>query len=228
MDPANAHQVGLWQKVVEAQPESTDTRLREGITRVVGSLDHNSVVLATQATRADWLVQPAPKPNHQPDLSPVLYAGEDVLPTLRRALDVTLGETPEFNRLAFGVSLIRQVAEPQSALREISAYLPSIDFSSMEGPDFVHQLNRRRPSTAVPHVLINRLARWSISQVGAIQIRIWGQSPVHASDIGTARQLLLDVNTAPAATAIPTEKAPRLFEELLVLAAEIATEGDIP
>jgi hypothetical protein len=185
-------------------------------------------VLAVQASRVDWLAQPIVDSDQ--DLSPTLKAGEDVLTVLQKALGLTLELAPIVSRLAFGVSLIRQVPDPQLALQQLSKYLPDLNLNSMEGSDFIHQVNRRRLSSTVPNAQINRLARWSVARVGAIHVRMGapGQPQIRANDAGVARHLILDVNTTTSTSAVSPQRVPALLKELEELAGELARKGDVP
>ena len=228
VDRTKASQAALWEKVVGSPPESIDTRPREGVTRESGPLDGNLLVLAVQASRVDWLAQPIVDSDQ--DLSPTLKAGEDVLTVLQKALGLTLELAPIVSRLAFGVSLIRQVPDPQLALQQLSKYLPDLNLNSMEGSDFIHQVNRRRLSSTVPNAQINRLARWSVARVGAIHVRMGapGQPQIRANDAGVARHLILDVNTTTSTSAVSPQRVPALLKELEELAGELARKGDVP
>ena len=228
--PSRLRRLGYGRRSLETPPESIDIRPREDATWEYGSFDGNLLVLVTQSGRVDWLVQPIVESGQQPEIAPILQAGEDVLPIIRRAEETTLEIVPSVNRLAFGVSLTRQVAEPQEALQQIAKYLPHIDFSSMEGSDFMYQVNRRRRLASAPNAQVNRLARWSVARVGAIHVQMAGPGNprIRADDAGAARQLLLDINTAPSTSEMLPSGIPDLLVELEALASEIAMEGDIP
>ena len=228
VDRGEASRATLWKKVTGIEPESIDTRPRQGIARESGPHEGNLLVVAVQAGRVDWLVQPILDSDQ--DLTPTLKAGKDVLPSLQKALFLTMEMAPIVNRLAFGVSLTRQVPNPQVGLQQMSRYLPDINFDSMEGSDFIHQVNRRRRSTSVPNAEINRLARWSATRVGAIHVQMAeaGPSGIRSSDAGVARKLVLDVNTIPSTSAMSSSSIPGLLEELRTLASELAKRGDVP
>ena len=221
---------GLWERVTGTQPESIDSRPREGVTRESGDVEGNLLVLTSQEDRIDWLVQPIVTPNQQAGPVLMLNAPGDVWPFLQRSLLCTLETVPLVQRLAFGSSLVRQVPTPSLALEQLSSYLPQLDLDSMEGSDFVYQVNRRRQSASVPHVRVNRLAKWSTAQFGGLQVHVRpsGQPRVQTADVGYMRRLDLDVNTTPESGAMSNDKIPSLFEELLALALELATNGDIP
>ena len=227
--PTASARAGLWENVTGTQPESIDSRPREGVTRESGAVEGNLLVLTSQEERIDWLVQPIVTPNQQAGPVLTLKAPEDALPILQRAVQYSLETIPLVQRLAFSPSLIRQVLNPTSSLKQISKYLPHLDFDSIEGSDFVYQINRRRRSSSVSHARINRLAKWSTAQIGGLELKMKpsGQPRLQTTEVGFARKLELDLNTTPETGAMSNDKISGLFDELVTLAGELATKGDI-
>ena len=76
---AGSTPTGLWAMVTNSEPESIDSRPREGVVREIGGVGGNNLILSTQEGRVDWLVQPIMAPNQQADTAPVLKAAKDVL-----------------------------------------------------------------------------------------------------------------------------------------------------
>ena len=222
-------QTGLWAKVTGNKPESIDSRPRERITREVGRLGENNLLLTTQDERIDWLIQPIVVPNQRVGTVLMLKNVGTTSPILRKAIRYSLETIPLVQRLAFSPVLIKQVPDPTEGLKQLSRYLPRLDLESLEGSDFIYQVNRRRRSASVPHVRVNRLARWSTEQIGGleVQVRPSGQPRIQTAEDGFARKLLLDVNTTPESGAMSNDKVPSLFHELVTLAGELSTEGDI-
>ena len=226
--PSTAAQSGLWEKATGNQPESIDSRPKRRITRVVGNVGENNLTLAIQDQRIDWVVQPIP--SNQPSV-PLLTLGavEDVLPLLRKAIQCTLETTPTVLRMAFNPVLVKEVPDSETGLRQLSKYLPHLGLDSMDGMDFIYQINRRQRSTSVPHVRINRLAKWSTEQIGGLELRVSpsDQPRLETTGLSFARKLNLDMNTDPKSGAMSRDKIADLFDELVSIAGELATEGDI-
>lgn len=223
-------QAGLWAKVTGNEPESVNSRPQQGVTRVVGRVGENNLILASENDRIDWLVLPIANPTQQ--VSPVLTlkGTDNTLPILQGAVKRSLEAIPVVLRLAFGPTLVREVSDLKQGIKQLSAYLPNIDFGSLEGIDFVYQVNRRRRSVSVSHVQINRLARWSTEQIGGIELRVTQSEQPHLRSTGNnfTRKLHLDINTTPTPSAISNDKIPALFGELVTLADELAIKGDVP
>lgn len=223
-------QIDLWAKVTGTQPETIDSRPREGLTRVVGSIGQNNLFLTVQEGRIDWLVQPIVVPPNQQTASLLtLKDVAEVFPVLEKAIRHSLETIPVVLRLAFGSVLVKQVSDLTQALKELSRYLPRLDLDSLEGSDFIYQVNRRRRSASVQHAHINRLAKWSTAQTGGLEVQVkpTGQPRIRTAKVSFVRKLDLDVNTTPETSAMSNDKIPSLFGELITLAGELATEGDV-
>ncbi len=228
-EPSAAAQSGLWEKATGNQPESIDSRPKIRMTRVVGSVGEDNLTLAIQDERIDWVVRPR-VPSNQPS-GPLFTLGavEDVLPLLRKAIQYTLETTQIVSRMAFIPVLVKQVPDTATGLKQLSKYLPHLGLDSMDGVDFTYQINRRRRSTSVPHVRINRLAKWSTEQIGGLELRVSPSDQPRLKTTGSSyvRKLNLDVNTDPTSGAMSRDKIAGLFDELVSIAGELATEGDI-
>ena len=226
----NATPTGLWARAVNSEPETIESRPREGVVREIGRVGENNLLLAAQRGRIDWVAQPVMDGDGPGDSVLILEAAEEeVLPLLQSCLVLTLESVQQLQRLAFGASLLKRVGSPSMAIQQMAGYLPDMRFGSMEGRDFTYQVNRRRRSRSVSHAEINRLARWSTQHFGTVQLQIRppGQPRVQESDAGVVRALHLDMNTTPETGEIGHSAAPDLFDELIVLAREIANIGDV-
>ena len=131
-------------------------------------------------------------------------------------------------RLAFAPSLIREVVDENVGLEQLSNFLPNLNLTSAHAGDFIYQINRIRRSETVHHARINRIAKWSLELVGGITFRMGptGRPDVMNANPKQLRRLMLDINTTQGTSTMAKERIPGLFEELVSLAREIATEGD--
>ena len=220
----------LWERVTGTRPETIDSKPREGVTRVIGSIGQNNLILSIQDGRIDWLVQPMLSPPSQ-QVSPLLMLKDvyGVFPILENAIGHSLETTKTVLRLAFGSALIKQASDPAEALKELSKYLSRLRMDFHEGSEFVYQVNRQRRSESVRHARINRLAKWSTAQAGGFEVQVepTGQPHVKSANIVFIRRLDLDINTTPNTSAMSKDRIPALFGELVTLTGELATKGDI-
>ena len=230
--PANSNPIersGLWEKVTGEQPSSIDSRPREGVTREVGVVGGNNLLLVTQRSRLDWLLQPVAVPDQR---APVILTLKDVgnaRGIFRKAFRYSLETIGLALRLAFAPVLIKDVASVSLGFGQLSVFLPRLDLAPLNTPDFIYRVNRRRRSLSVPHAEINRIAKWSMEEVGAVSFRVTPSGRPDFRDTGTAfvRKLELDVNTTPETSAMSKDKISGLLDEMITIAEELATEGDV-
>ena len=216
----------LWEGVTDTKPDAINSQPKMRATRIEGETAEGRLRLVAQSNqRVEWLAIGEPT-----DMSPTLRDVHGALRLLRRATDLSLGWFPQVQRLALGAALAVSVRDPAEGLMQLSKFLPKLELDSMDSSDFVYAVNRRRRSTAVTHVRINRLAKWSIVQVGTLEFALAAQPvPVlNTSKIGFIRRLDLDINNDPQAGMMAKAKIPGLLDELVSLASEIAQKGDIP
>lgn len=213
----------LWEGVTGTSPESVNSQPKVRITSIEGNTPEGRLRLVAQSNQVNWLVTAEPV-NIFPALSDVNRA----LRLLRHATNLSLDRFPQVHRLALGAVLIVTVPDPKQGLMQLSKFLPKLELDTTEGPDFIYRVNRRRRSAAVPHVQINRVAKWSIVQAGNLEFTLTEQPVLNTSNVGFAARLDLDINNDPRAGVMAKARIPGLLDELVSLASEIALEGDIP
>lgn len=221
-DPA-----AVWDQAVGMPPESTDARPRESLTRHVAALHGAQLVSVVRPDRVDWALQPLPPaPSVKPPVLPTIAQATDALAAFGRIVESWLRSGPPVVRMAFAPVLIGPVADLQTGVSELSEQIPIPLRYTPDSTDFLYQVNRRRLSQCGPAVSINRLAKWSVMEVGLLMVDLGSKTPVPSNPSSAfARRLELDVNTVPAAATL--EDSVSIFGELVSLALEIANEGDM-
>ena len=227
----SSYSADLWERVTGQQVDSIDSRPRNRTIRAVGSVEGDSLILVHQDGRIDWTLQPAVGPTPQPSNEVVVAkigSVRRVLPLFQNAVGYSLEAITSVNRIAFAPNLIREVADENVGLEQLSEFLPHLNLTSGHAGDFIYQINRIRRSETIRHAYINRIAKWSLELVGGISFRVGptGQPDVMSASPKQVRRLMLDVNTTQATSTMAKERIPGLFEELVSLAREIAIEGD--
>ena len=222
--------IDWWEQVVESKPEQIVTRPRERLVQQSGVFETGQLVLTGRPDRVDWNLQAVFGRSGEPmqgfpSLGPFLETAS----SFDRVFTKWLAVGPASIRLAFGAVLSRNAEDLASAYKDLSRFLPGVDLSGVEVPDFLYSINR--PRTLPDGIRINRINKWSVMQGGAISIGMGpGNRPELASELpDLACRLELDINTAPKSlTSIPSEEATKLFEKLVELGIEITEKGDIP
>ena len=150
----------------------------------------------------------------------------DAVPAFRRSAMQWLGfgDCPPLRRLAFGAVLLKPVPSHDSGYETLGGYLPAVTMDP-KSSDFLYQINRRRLSEVIDDLWVNRLSKWSIQRVESLTVSSDGT--VVRGMGASACRVELDINSVPSAESLPADRLPRFFEELVVLAGEIALDGDI-
>ena len=215
----------LWQRVMGSQPESQEHRPHQGIYQEHGAVHGNQLFFAAQKDRMDWTVLPGP-PAAEGGIATLGSVGQ-MVELLHRALAVSLEAGRAVDRLALGVSLLKEAGDNADAVNFLSRYMSNVIQGSPT--DFAYQVNRRRRSERVPHASVNRLAKWTVEAVQSGSFRVGPPSaPVFvSSSTRVVSKVVLDINTIPGDPAISLKQLPALFEEFVEWASEIADRGDI-
>ena len=136
-----------------------------------------------------------------------------------------LDECPPLRRLAFGAALLRPVTTRALGYETLGRYLPKVQLDP-DSLDFSYHINRRRSSSLLPSLELNRLSKWSVVE---LQEMVLGSDGVVFHEQGEfACRVELDMNSVPSSAPLSMDLAPNLFGELVQLATEVANSGDIP
>lgn len=203
--------------LVEQGPFSPEASLNASLTLEVGPTPtHITWRLSLAGERAD------------PSQSPIIGSFGAVLPPFASLMRTWLQAAPTIQRIAFGAVLLAPVENTKAGYELLSTFLSfQLDPSSS---DFLYQINRPRPARTLGDLEINRLSKWSVARVQSLRLTFGPASPtVEAVEVLTACRLEFDINTSHKwDKALPSEALPPLFDELVELGQEIATNGDRP
>lgn len=218
-----------WHAVVGAPAERLSEQ-RQGGTKVhLAQSDHHQlgrIGLRVDGfmTKLDWLI------------GAVSLIGNDQLDPVGPKLDETLSHLTSFRtglaeklaqkpvqRLAIGMTVLGEAFQDRKAGYEaIGGYLPHLTLDP-DSSDFFFRINRPRKSEFLP-TYINRLSDWSVTmRLAASVSHAVGQVSTHTE---YRPRIQLDVNTA-ADYAGPIEQHAEVLNELMKLALQVTTEGDV-
>lgn len=219
----------LWKRVMGESAEAIDIRPKENLRTERGTVGSINLQLVVRPERIDWFLQPALIPSEQADPLPTIETFQEVQDILQKVVHGSSEVISPIDRLAFSPGLVEDAQDLAAVLNRLSSHLPGLDFTNHESADFIYQVNRRRRATSEPRLRINRIAKWSVLHVGNINLILRpGESTlINSTQTKFTAQLELDINTMPGVGAISAKKVPRLLNELIRLAGEIAVEGDI-
>lgn len=222
-----------WTDLVGEPPETRILHPRKGGWQEKGPFKGGKLVLRVQPNRIDWLFTPVNDQEQEVESFPTIGSFPEsldvFLPLMVRWFD--LETCPPVQRLAFGAVLLQPVEDRQAGYRQISPYLPSVQLDPEGSSDFSYRINRPRDSSSgIIGLRINRLSRWSVATWRAAEFSV-GPALVgyFPGEEHYACRLELDINTVPDFQGeLHREQLPQIFEELVDVGKEIATEGDIP
>lgn len=236
-DPRPAPAEPSWQAVVGSPPERAESQPRFGTSSEFGPIWDASTSLERRATpgRIDWMFAPVfPQqfaftlvkwPNIG-ELEPALQSAVKlVMPHLVQHYDAT--------RFAIGVVALQPSSDKQSSYRQIEQLLPRLNLDLEGGSDFLYQINRPRPSSAIRGLTINRIAKWSTMSITGMEFMVAVGQPmgvVHsAGEPLYAAGVEVDVNSAPehGRDAVRPHQREPLLKELATQALELVHGGDV-
>jgi hypothetical protein len=210
---------------IAGEPENSVVQKAKGISADMGHFRDAAATFQTQPGRFDWLFAAPDDPTTAPSV-----LGE-YPSSLQPFVDVlskwASGDAfPAVKRVALGVVLVDPVNTRDEGLEKLRRFIDAVP----TGPnaDFLYQVNRYRVSRVIDSLNINRLAKWSVSQMQLFEVAIGPQ--VNASRVGQAitfANLDLDISTsAEHNDRLPHEKIPAIIDDMVAGVNEIATQGD--
>lgn len=224
---ANAADVARtwWSKLFHVPYEKSTQDLKVGVTQIQGKVDDAFMLVVENPVKfelrrlAGDQTKPPPEAEDLPFFTNVVQSFQTLAVRW-----LGLDDCPPLRRLAFGATLLIPVANQKIGNEILNKHLPFVDVHP-QSSDFQYQINRRRPSSAVYGLQLNRLSKWTIQEVQDFTFSADG-SVIQGPGIQACR-LELDMNSVPSLDPLPQERLPFLFGELVELAGEIARDGDI-
>lgn len=221
--------IKLWDEFIDEEPDKVQIE-RDKFDARHKEFEDRIVALAKQERRINWHYLPkqdesASHPelpewgNLQAEVDNLLYWSTRWL---------AFPYIMPVNRLAFGAALMIPTIDPASAYSQLQQLLP--DMALENASDFSYQINRRRSSETIEDVQLNRLSRWNVAILEPNQSNLDPAADLEGNTIerAFATRLELDINTVPqGSSALPTESLTSIFEELVQMGLEIASEGDV-
>ena len=229
---------GWWQLVAGEPPREYSANPEQGRYQWGGTIPDPALESAmlrleynASNQRVDWLLLPSPAAPIDNRNFRTLGFYNDCSPEFERRIESWLRQvtTVRMTRVAFGAVLLHAPEDPKRLFAEMSILLPlkENDFSDR---DFLFQVNRRRHSGALGTAsLVNRLSKWSTATVSGIDFNV-ATNTARQIQGETVIRLEGDINSDPESSPnqLPRDRLVHHFNELAVMAREIAENGDIP
>ncbi len=189
--------------------------------------------------RIDWVLTGNNPPNVDGAAGgafPLAGPLEEALDSFQGLIESWLPRCPDVQRLALGVVVLHPVTTVKEGYHLLQNYLPELKLDADGSSEFSYSINRPRPSSVSTDGLqVNRLSRWAVVEMKHMRLVIpalgvWAP-PLQQIDLGgslTAARLELDLSTSADYTkALPREKLPGLWRELVRFSVELTEKGDV-
>ena len=224
--PQGASAETWWLELLGAPHEKSNHDRKKGVTQLVGTFN-DAFMVAIETPVSFELRRHASDPEQppvEPDDLPAYFAAVPAFQDLALRW-LQLEDCPPLRRLAFGATLLQGVTSREEGYRILDGHLPEVAVDP-NSSDFQYQINRRRPSSVVSDLPLNRLSKWSVQMSRSVIFGTAG-AVTHGPDSFACR-VELDMNSMPSDEVLPQDSLPNLFNELVGLAGEIAEHGDNP
>lgn len=229
MDPTKLR---FWESLVGSPPEELRNRPQQQWFTEEGPFLDGRLRVQAGNNRIDWMLLPA-FGNPRSGL-PVVGPYDVLEQGFRELMRRWLVDCPPVNRLAYSGVLLLPVGSLADAYRRLDGLLPAVEIDPENTRDFMYRINRRRGSRCfIEGLEINCLSTWSVVQIIETLVELSAdgrQTPKVVQRPGSRSicRLEIDINTAPEFNLIfDKDVVPVLFEEIVDIGNEIATEGDV-
>lgn len=214
-----------WETAVGEPPENRVHQPKVGVIQEQGSFSNGVLTLISQPGRIDWLLA---WPNREEIIEPFEESLGAFVPLVLR----WLGDAPVLQRIAFGATLRLPVKDRIDGYKRLSSYLHHVDLDPEGSTEFLFQINRPRKSkSGIENLSINRLSKWSVAFTQEATYTVHDPKATQFQLTGLQKDLYcrleLDINTAPNEDDFAAKDVQQVFNELVDLGREIATNGDI-
>ena len=228
--PARPEPVDSWADIVGHDADETHIK-GAGNQRVVtqqGPFRGARMRAEVRIDRVDWFLVPSLPPTS--DDVPVAGPYGGLIAPFLACMQVWLDAAGVVvHRMAFGAELSLEQGDRSEALTVLADLLATVQMDTQNTWDFEYTVNRRRRSSVMADLMINRMAKWSLGRrvSGAVELAFDGSPPRMQTATAYLPVLTLDVNTIPEHHG-PLERLGELLAELAGLGTEIASKGDVP
>ena len=218
-----------WDETVDVKLDDERINHQNGVKEQTGSLNGNRLVMVSQPSRVDWILEAVESPPDMPKIPVLGPLSAGMLDPFMNIVKNWLSKCKSINRLAFGATLVIPTENARAGYVAIRPYLRNMRLDLQDTSDFFYRINRPKKSTVSPGIMINRLSSWSVELVGTVGVTVEPTASKVAANVQGQHicRLDLDINTALLDDGIIGDNAYSIFEELVAYGQKIAAEGDV-
>lgn len=216
-----------WDATTGTDPDKIQIEPKSDSQTIEGIVEEKRIVLHFTRSRVNWYWTP----NETQLLGefPIRSIGEyeNALPEYLEMIDrwLSLGELPDFQRIASGAVLIYPVVSLEEGYDRLQGLIPSLSLDPSASTEFEYSINRPiEVSVNDEQIQINRLSKWSAKNYKVLSID--SQCIQHEAQQHLCR-LELDINSSQdRVDALPRQEIPTLFHQLVDLGIQISEHGE--
>lgn len=229
IDPTKRH---FWESLIGTPPNEIRHRPQQQLVIEEGPFLNGRLCVEVANSRVDWRL--LPDLSNPPRDLPTVGSYDVLEHGFRELMQRWLADCPPVHRLAYGGVLLLPAESLPGALRRLDELLPTVHVDPEITQDFMYRINKRRDSrSGIEDLKINRLSTWAAMQVIETQIHVseGDQGTLNVTQLPNSRglcRLEFDINTIPEFDQeLDEDKVLDIFNELVDIGNEIATEGDV-
>jgi hypothetical protein len=223
-DAPSQQNLGWWNSVTSSDPENVANKPAMGIFTASGLVNDLTLTLTIGPGRIDWVLVGA-----RTDDSPLASIGPVgvAMKKFHELLDDWINRKPaKATRIALGVGARSAAKSKVDAYTKISSYLPQLKVDPVGSSELLYQINRPRPSRAMPPLSINRLSKWNVVTFTVAAVTASG--PGVPTPLAVFYVAETDINTSPENEKDLADSMPAIIRELEELTGEVLEKGDLP
>ena len=222
----------FWESLIGTPPNEIRRRPQQQLVMEEGPFLSGQLCVEVTNNRIDWRL--LPDLNNPPHDLPTVGSYDVLESGFRELMQRWLADCPPVHRLAYGGVLLLPAESLPDALRRLDELLPTVRVEPEITQDFMYRINKRRDSrSGIEGLKINRLSTWAAVQVIETRIHVseGDQGTLNMTQLPNSRglcRLEIDINTIPEFNQeFDKDMVLDIFNELVDIGNEIATEGDV-
>lgn len=202
---------------------------RESTEIAFGPIGGNGVSIELDPHRVQWKFDPLDDGTGIRPEPALLSSPAGAIDSLRITLLNFAADFP-LRRIAIGALLAQHTSDNDESYGRLANILPRLNLVPGQTSDLIYRINRPRDSKCQEGLKLNKLATWSAAVFRAFQVVGDARQTGNFGMVAESYEIRLefDVNTSGERTeSIPVENIECIFNELMQIATDLATNGDV-
>jgi len=216
-----------WQELTGGKPEISVNKKHTCEDK--GEFKGDLLALSCDLNRITWNLTPPEEMDTIPEMPFALKSFPESIDHFTELMSRWLLDScPPITRLGFATHLMQKADGWQKAYRLLQGYIPAVQIDD-DATDVLFRINRKRDSSVMPGLRINRLSTWSVAQI-TVSSQVIGMPTKQKAPAEFFCSVELDINNDVGndTEVLSHEALPKFFSELVRFGSELAAKGDVP